>query len=131
MRIHLNHHSGEPIYAQIVESIKYAVAAGQLAPDSKLPSIRTLADDLKINARTVVKAYEELEHAGVVVMRHGQGVFVAENRAAPAAVRNQTIADLVRRLLAEAARLGATPDDVQAIVQAELQKMESTHDPRA
>jgi GntR family transcriptional regulator len=130
MRIHLNHHSGEPIYAQIVEAIKYAVAAGQMAPDSRLPSIRALADELKINARTVVKAYEELEHAGVVVMRQGQGVFIAESQTAPAAVRNQAITDLVRRLLAEAARLGASPEEVQAIVQAELQKMESAHDPR-
>lgn len=131
MRIHLNHHSGEPIYAQIVEAIKYGVAAGQLAPDSRLPSIRALADELKINARTVVKAYEELEHAGVVVMRQGQGVFVAESQAAPASVRNQAITELVRRLLAEAARLGASPEEVQAIVQAELQKMESAHDDRA
>lgn len=124
MRIHLNHHSGEPIYAQIVEAIKYAVAAGQMAPDSRLPSIRALADALKINARTVVKAYEELEHAGVVVMRQGQGVFIAENHAAPASVRTQAITDLVRRLLAEAARLGASPEEVQAIVQAESHKME-------
>lgn len=125
MRIYLNHHSGEPIYTQIVEAIKYAVAAGQLAPDSRLPSIRALSDELKINARTVVKAYEELEHAGVVIMRHGQGVFIAENRAAPAAVRREAMAALVRRLLAEAARLGASPDEVEAIFHAELQKMES------
>ncbi len=131
MRIHLNHHSGEPIYAQIVEAVKYAVAAGRLAPDARLPSIRALADDLKINPRTVVKAYEELEHAGVVVMRQGQGVFIAESPAAPASVRQQAITGLVRRLLAEAARLGASPDEVQSILQAESQKMESPHDLRA
>jgi GntR family transcriptional regulator len=130
MRIHLNHHSGEPIYTQIVEAIKYAVAAGQVASDSRLPSIRALADQLKINARTVVKAYEELEHAGVVVMRQGQGVFIAESQAAPASVRQQTITAMVRRLLAEAARLGATPEEVQAIVQTESQKMEAAHDSR-
>jgi len=125
MRIQLNYHSGEPIYAQIVEAIKYAVAAGQLGPAAKLPSIRGLADELKINARTVVKAYEELEHAGVVVMRQGQGVFIAESQAAPAAVRQQAIREIVRRLLAEAARLGATAEEVEAILQAEAQKMES------
>ena len=130
MRIHLNHHSGEAIYAQIVEAIKYAVAAGQMAPHTQLPSIRTLADELKINARTVVKAYEELEHAGVVVMRQGQGVFIAENHGAPASVRQQAITELVRRLLAEAVRLGASPEEVQAIVQAESHKMEGDHDPR-
>src|SRR5213075_2373893 len=110
MRIQLNYHSGEPIYAQIVEAIKYAVAAGQLEPAGKLPSIRGLADELKINARTVVKAYEELEHAGVVVMRQGQGVFIAESQAAPATVWQQAIREMVRRLLAEAARLGASAE---------------------
>jgi len=124
MYLRLDHHSGEPIYRQIVEAVKYRVACGQLAPDSQLPSIRGLAEELRINPRTVVKAYEELEHAGVVVMRHGQGVFVVDGQAAvPAGVRRQALADLARRLLAEASRLGAEPEDVLDIVRDEAQRM--------
>ena len=124
MYFRLDHHSGEPIYRQIVEAVKYRVACGRLAPDAQLPSIRGLAEELRINPRTVVKAYEELEHAGVVVMRHGQGVFVADGQGAvPAGVRRQALADLARRLLAEASRLGEEPEDVLDIMRDEAQRM--------
>lgn len=128
MHFHLDHHSGEPIYRQIVEAVKYRVASGQLAEDERLPSIRTLAEELKINPRTVVKAYEELEHAGLVVMKHGQGVYVASNHGStPTAVRRSTIAEMARRMLAETFRLGAGKQEVLDIIQAEADRME--HNP--
>lgn len=126
MRLHIDYHSGEPIYRQIVEAIKYRVACGQLALDERLPSIRTLAAELKINPRTVVKAYEELKHAGLVVMRHGQGVFVASNQGVtPQSVRQKAIGEMARRMLAEAFRLGAGKTGVLKIIEAEANKMES------
>ena len=125
MYLHLDHHSGEPIYRQVVEQVKYRVASGQLEPGQQLPSIRALAGQLKINPRTVVKAYEQLQHAGLVVMRHGQGVFVTEARETlPATTRKKTLADLAKRLLAEASRMGATPDETIAIVEQVARKME-------
>ena len=125
MYLHLDHHSGEAIYRQIVEAIKYKAASGQLAVDERLPSIRTLAEELKINPRTVVKAYEELQHAGLVVMRQGQGVFVAANQGAtPQSVRRKAIGDMARRMLAEAFRLGAEKDEVLKIIESEARKME-------
>jgi GntR family transcriptional regulator len=125
MYLHLDHHSGEPIYRQIVEAIKYQVASGQLGQEDRLPSIRTLAEDLKINPRTVVKAYEELQHAGLVVMRHGQGVFVSVNHGAtPQSVRQKAIADMARRMLAEASRIGASKAEVLRIIESEANKME-------
>jgi GntR family transcriptional regulator len=126
MYLHLDHHSGEPIYRQIVEAIKYKVACGQLALDERLPSIRVLAEELTINPRTVVKAYEELKHAGLVVMRQGQGVFVAANQGVtPQGVRQEVIGDMVRRMLAEAFRLGAGKAEVLKIIESEANRMES------
>jgi len=126
MYLHLDHHSGEPIYRQIVEAIKYKVASGQLAVDEKLPSIRALAEELKINPRTVVKAYEELQHAGLVVMRHGQGVFVAANQGVvPSSARHKAIGEMARRMLAEAFRLGASRAEVLKLIESEANKMES------
>jgi GntR family transcriptional regulator len=126
MYLHLNHNSGEPIYRQIIEAIKYRVASGQLAADERLPSIRSLAEELKINTRTVVKAYEELEHAGLVVMRHGQGVFVATNHGiTPESVRRKAIGEMARRMLAEAFRLGADKEEVLKVIQLEADKMGS------
>jgi GntR family transcriptional regulator len=122
--LYLDYHSGEPIYRQIVEAIKYRVASGQLADDQRLPSIRNLAEELKINTRTVVKAYEELQHAGLVVMRHGQGVFVAANHGTTSeSVRRKAIGEMARRMLAEAFRLGADKEEVLKIIQLEAEKM--------
>lgn len=124
MVIRLDHHSGEPIYRQIVEAIKYKVAAGELAAGEQLPSIRVLAEQLGINPRTVVKSYEELEHAGVVIMRQGQGVYVGgRGEATPARVRREALGQLARRLLAEGARLGSDPEEVLDIVRAEAAQL--------
>jgi GntR family transcriptional regulator len=125
MYIHLDHHSGEPIYRQIVEAIKYRIACGRIDPEEQLPSIRVLAEELKINPRTVVKAYEELQHAGLVVMRQGQGVFVRSQRqGVPTATRRKELEAMARRLLAEADRMGAGPDEVMEIVQRVAREME-------
>jgi len=125
MNIRLNHRSGEPIYRQIVEQVKYLIARGGLGPGEQLPSIRTLAADLSVNPRTVVKVYETLQHTGLVVMRHGQGVFVTENRGSvPAAARRKALAEMARRLLAEASRLGAGADEVLGVVRDASREME-------
>ncbi len=114
MRFLLNHHSGEPIYRQIVEQVKFAVASGGLREGSLLPSIRALATELSVNPRTIIKAYEELQAAGLVVMRHGQGVFIASTRpAAPASDRKKALTDMARRLIAEADRLGASHQEIK------------------
>ena len=126
MYLHLDHHSGEPIYRQIVEAVKYRIASGRLAEGAKMPSIRVLASELRINPRTVVKAYEELQHAGLVVMKQGQGVFVAANRQGiPAKARRKAVGEMARRLLAEASRLGADPDEVLRILDEEARRMGS------
>lgn len=125
MHIKIDHHSGEPIWRQIVELFKFRIAAGQIQGDEQLPSIRALASDLKINPRTVVKAYEELEHAGLVVMRQGQGVFAAAKRSsAPAGTRRQILSEQARRLLAEASRLGADPEEVIEILKTISRELE-------
>lgn len=117
MYLRLNHQSGEPIYRQIVEQVKFKVASGQLKAGDLLPSIREMAKELKINPRTVVKAYEVLQAENLVVRRQGQGVFIAESQTAlPVKVRKKAIADLVSRLLAEASRMGASGEEVQAIL---------------
>lgn len=126
MNIRLNHRSGEPIYRQIVEQVKYQVACGDLRPGEKLASIRALAGQLNVNPRTVVKAYETLQHADLVVMQHGQGVFVTENRGSvPASARRRVLAEMARRLMAEAARLGADQNEVLRIIRDIAKDMEN------
>ena len=76
MFIELNFKSGKPAYLQIVDQIKFASAMGDMKPGDSLPSIRALAEELRINRNTVAKAYNELEHEGVVETAPGKGVFI-------------------------------------------------------
>jgi GntR family transcriptional regulator len=123
-RIRLDYHSGEAVYRQIVNQLKFQVASGGFEPGAQLPSIRSLATELKINSRTVVKAYEQLASEGLVVLRHGQGVFVAQNRGGvPAHARKKALADRARRLLADAAGMGASLDEVQEAISRAAQEM--------
>ena len=78
MQLHLSPRDGLPIYRQIVNQVKYLVAAGRLAPGEELPPIRTLAEQLVINPNTVARAYLELERAGLVTKRHGSGTYVSD-----------------------------------------------------
>src|SRR6476619_7629048 len=70
---------GVPIYLQLMEQVKHAIETGALRPGEQLPGIRPLAEELVINPNTVAKAYRELEHEGVIELRHGAGAFVSSN----------------------------------------------------
>src|SRR5215468_1221800 len=77
-----NPSSGVPIYLQLMEQVKHAIETGALRPGEQLPGIRPLAEELVINPNTVAKAYRELEHEGIIELRHGAGAFVSTNSGA-------------------------------------------------
>ena len=77
MKIIINSSSMVPIYEQIMDQIKAQITAGDLRENDILPSVRTLAKDLKISALTVKKAYDNLEQEGYTVTVHGKGTYVA------------------------------------------------------
>ena len=77
----LNPSSGVPIYRQIVQQARFAIASGRVEPGDRLPSVRTIATRLGINPMTVSKAYSMLERAGVVVRHPGIGMVVSDNGA--------------------------------------------------
>ena len=79
MLLRPNPSSGVPIYLQLMEQIKHGIETGALRPGEQLPGIRPLAEELVINPNTVAKAYRELEHEGVIELRHGAGAFVSPN----------------------------------------------------
>ena len=78
LHLSLNPSDGLPLYLQLLQQIKYQIATGRLAPDTELPSVRQLAQQLVINPNTVVRAYRELETAGLIYKKRGAGTFVAE-----------------------------------------------------
>jgi GntR family transcriptional regulator len=71
--------SGKPVYLQLVDQIRYAAASGGLRPGEALPSIRPLAEELRVNRNTIAKAYAELESQGVIETIPGKGCFLKEN----------------------------------------------------
>ncbi len=77
MNIIISNSSNIPIYEQLKEAIKKQILNNELLEDTLLPSIRSLAQDLRISVMTVKKSYDELEHEGYIVTRHGKGSFVA------------------------------------------------------
>ncbi len=77
MKLHINPKDGKPIYRQIIEQVKYLIAAGRLQPGQELPTVRGLAQELLINPNTVARAYRELEQAGILLTRQGSGTFVS------------------------------------------------------
>lgn len=80
MLIQLNFRSGKPVYLQVVDQIRAAAASGALRAGESLPSIRPLAEQLRINRNTVAKAYAELETQGVIETSAGRGCFVKESQ---------------------------------------------------
>ena len=122
-----NPSSGVPIYLQLIEQVKHAVGTGALRPGDQLPGIRSLAEELVINPNTVAKAYRELEHAGVIELRHGAGAFVASNErprkdAERLRAAQAQMADLVMRLRARQ----ITDEEIRRLLEAELARVLQT-----
>src|SRR5438477_2011545 len=80
MFVQINFKSGKPVYLQVVDQVKSAAASGALRAGESLPSIRPLAEQLRINRNTVAKAYAELEAEGVIETLAGKGCFLKESR---------------------------------------------------
>jgi GntR family transcriptional regulator len=115
-------HGGAPLYQQLAEQIKRAIAIGALAPGERLPTVKGLAIDLKLNANTVARVYRELERDGVIATAPGRGSFVSENGALGDARR--VALDVANRGLDEAVRearsLGITHPEVRTIADASI-----------
>ena len=128
MDITINLTDGVPIYRQIVNQVKYLVASGLLQPGEELPPIRTLALQLKVTPNTIVKAYGDLEIAGVVHKRRGSGTFVSEGRPQQVALRERRrlIEQRIDGLLAEAHQLNFTADDILRMVRERKAAMDET-----
>ncbi len=113
---------GVPIYLQLMEQVKHAVETGALKPGDQLPGIRPLAEQLVINPNTVAKTYRELEHAGVIELRHGAGAFIASDaamtkKASHALKAGQSLVEsVVERLHAQ----GLTDEEIRRLFEAEL-----------
>jgi GntR family transcriptional regulator len=99
-----------PLYRQIVEAMKREVSAGRLPPGSILPSFRALAEELLVSLITVKRAYDELEHEGIIYRRQGIGTFIAEQGAVRMRAAQGDVAREALRTAIDAGRQAGLPD---------------------
>ena len=110
--------SRTPIYRQLGEQIRSAIARGRLQANARLPSVRDLSRRLVINPNTVARVYTELERDGLLVTRHGLGVFVAPPGSdLTKKARRDRLSVLLDGFFTEAVLLGFTADEVTELVQ--------------
>ena len=117
MFIVLSPSSPDPMYRQVTDQIKNAIASGDLKPGDKLPSIRELSEGLKISSITIKRAYLDLETEGYILTRAGLGSFVAEIDKEK--LRNEKLAEfktVLKGILATGAKFGVKADDVAQLI---------------
>lgn len=126
MRLQINFKSGMPVYLQIVDQIKAAAASGALKPGEALPSIRPVAEELRINRNTVAKAYAELESLGVIETVPGKGCFLKEHHSPlRKEVRRKMLTEEIDRAIVMAHHLQVPGPEFLELIRERIQTLES------
>ena len=116
MNLIINHTSMQPVYEQIVCQIKDKIMHGELIEETMLPSVRTLAKEIKVSALTVKKAYDQLEEEGFVVTVHGKGSFVAcANQAQMLEEKKKEVEADLERAIRKGRSCGMTDSEIQTL----------------
>jgi GntR family transcriptional regulator len=125
MLLQINYKSGKPVYLQVVDQIKAAAASGAMQAGEPLPSIRPLAEDLRVNRNTIAKAYTELESQGVIETIPGKGCFLRPNNSPlKKEVRRKLMIDEIDQVVVQAHHLQVPRDEFLAIVRERLDVIE-------
>jgi GntR family transcriptional regulator len=118
IEFHLDGHSGVPPYLQLVQQVKQAMRLGMLGVGDQLPTVREVVERLVINPNTVLKAYRELEHEGLVASRPGQGTFVLRTLAATSLASHVALRRGLARWLQSAREAGLDDESILALFNA-------------
>jgi GntR family transcriptional regulator len=116
----LNERSGVPTYLQLVQQVRQAVRLGVLQPGDQLPTVKEVVGRLAINPNTVLKAYRELDHEGLVEARRGQGTFVSRTLTPTAPAAYAALQGALLRWITRAREAGLDEDDISALLAAAL-----------
>jgi len=125
MLLQINFKSGKPVYLQLVDQIKSAAAAGTIQSGEPLPSIRPLAEELRLNRNTIAKAYSELENQGVIETVPGKGCFIKGNNSPlRKEVRRQLLTDEIDPVIVQAHHLQVPPTEFLQLVRERVEVLE-------
>jgi Predicted transcriptional regulators len=114
--MNLNFDLAKPIYLQIVDEIKRAIARDELQAGARLPSIREMAEQIKVNPNTVQRAYQEMERLQLTETARGQGVFVRNNPSLLLNIRDDMAQEALQNFLGEMKALGYKPSEILTLV---------------
>ena len=118
MLLQIDHHSGQPIYRQVMDQVRRQILAGHLAEGDQLVSVRDLAAQLKVNPMTISKAYSLLEVEGLLERRRGVGLFVAHVRQdQKSRTKNQMLEQILARAVATAVQLDIPEREVHELIE--------------
>ncbi len=110
--------NGIPIYRQIIQQIEHAILSERMKAGDRLPTIRSLAVDLKINPNTIAKAYSELEIRGILVTQVGSGTYISDRKPDTADdARNRRIQEITGRFMQEMDELGVERREILRLIQ--------------
>lgn len=123
MNIIINNSSMIPVYEQLMDQIKQEIISGELKENEGLPSVRAFANELKISALTVKKAYDKLEEEGFVVTIHGKGTYIAPtDKQLAIEARRKAVEDDFTQAIAKARTVGMEDDEIREIVEIILEE---------
>ena len=122
LMLQIDFRSGLPIYTQIVNQVQAQVAGGILQPGDQLPTVRALAEELRINFNTVARAYRILDEARIISTQQGRGTYITEIPPPKVTerLRKESLAALTQRYISEAMRLEFTKDEISGMIKEQL-----------
>ena len=123
MRFDIDPTTHVPLYQQLIGRLKHAIVTNQLKPGDQLPTVRELADELRVNFNTVARAYRLLDEQGYISTQHGRGTFILGPVAKPKkpALRKEEMQTLTKTFLANAKSLGYSPEEAKKFVARETE----------
>lgn len=105
-----------PIYIQIMNLIKKRIIIGELKEGEKLPSVRELSTELKVNPNTIQRSYQELEREDLVFTQRGMGTFVVEDKETIKNLKKNVATDIVKSFINEMKSIGYSPAEIIALI---------------
>lgn len=111
-----------PIYLQIINKIKYDIIRGNLKVGEKLPSVREMAQKLKVNPNTLQRAYQELERQGITYTQRGMGTFVSQDEDTVISIKRETSKEMVSNFINGMKNLGFSNEDIISIIKENLER---------
>jgi GntR family transcriptional regulator len=115
IEFHLDSTSGVPPYLQVVQQVRHALRLGLLVEGDRLPTVKEVVARLAINPNTVLKAYRDLEHAGLVSGRAGIGTFVTRGLSGASLAAHRPLRQELQRWLEKARRAGLDEESIEAL----------------